>query len=384
MLTGNSLGNLLKKTHHRTTGVVGINFVIDELNRAGTESQLLALINGLDRRKFLPTLTILRDTVSPLEQELAADVPTIHLGVQHLIGLRSLPAASRLLSFWRQHKVQILQTYFLDSCYFSVPLAKLAGIRHIIRVRNNTGYWLTPRQQWLGKGLEKLCRLTLTNSPQAREQLIERENVPAWKVRVIANGVDMERFSGLPVPKFGPTVHVGMVANLRDVKNVESFIRVAAKLCSTRRSVKFSVAGEGPLRPHLEAEIARLNLGGSFQLLGKCEDIPHYLGGLDVAVLCSTSESMSNAVLEYMAAARGIVVTDVGNNSQLIRHNVDGHVIPANVDGALQKSLETLIDNPETTRKMGRNARTRVEEQYARKVMLREFEELYAGLAENW
>src|SRR5262249_9405987 len=146
-------------------------FVIDSLSRAGTEMQLLALIRGLDRSRVEPFLCLL-DGTDPLSQSLEpATCPVLRLGLKGLLRPTALAAAARLASYWRRHHVDVVQTYFLDSTYLSVPLAWICGVRRVVRVRNNLGYWLTRRHRMLGWFLGKLSHRTLTNSDAGRQAL---------------------------------------------------------------------------------------------------------------------------------------------------------------------------------------------------------------------
>src|SRR5205085_6130280 len=95
----------------------------------------------------------------------------------------------KLRDFWRGTKPDALQVYFLDSAYFGVPLAKLCSVPKVLRVRNNLGYWLTPRHQLLNRLLRPLVDATLTNSEAGKETM------PADNVVVIENGVDTRRFN---------------------------------------------------------------------------------------------------------------------------------------------------------------------------------------------
>src|SRR5262249_21222183 len=138
------------------------------------------------------------------------------------------------------------------------------------------------------------------------------------------NGVDLRRFPYPPPPRStehsGP--RVGIVANLRPVKGLEDFVQAAATVSRRHPETSFEVAGEGELRPQLERQAAELGLGARFRLLGPVADIPNFLAQIDVAVLSSHSEGMSNALLEYMAAGKAIVATRVGGNRCLIKHDV--------------------------------------------------------------
>lgn len=368
----------------RASGPVRVCFMIDRLSRAGTETQLLALIRSLDRARVSPHLVLL-DGEDDLSQSLEpVDCPLLRLGMKSLLGRSTLTSTASLTRFWRRHRIEILQTYFLDSTYFGVPLARLCGIRRVIRVRNNLGYWLTTGHQRLGRWMGRLADLTLTNSEVGRQALMEKEGLHPEKIAVLENGVDLERFPRIAPPDLtGSEVRIGTVANLRPVKNIDGLIRAAGLLRRAGRAVRFEVAGdgEGEQRAALEAVIQSHGLKEHFHLLGSVGDVPGFLAGQDVAVLASHSEGMSNALLEYMAAGRAIVATDVGANARLVEHQTHGLIVPPGDDQALADAIGWLIDHPDDARNMAQAARHRVEADYSRAAMVRRFEAFYRQLA---
>jgi glycosyltransferase involved in cell wall biosynthesis len=356
-------------------------FVIDRLTRAGTETQLLALISQLDRRRVRPSLCLLGGEDTESRTLTPEDCPVISLGLTRVLRPRAALAAARLAAFWRRHQVHVVQTYFLDSTYFAVPLARLCGIRRVVRVRNNVGYWLTPMHRHLGRMLGRLANVTLTNSDDGRRAIVAAESLPSRRVRVIENGVDLHLFRpGPPPDTTGRTVRIGAVANLRPVKNIDGLIRVAERLCREDSRLHFEVAGEGDQRPDLECAIRQAGLSGRFVLRGAVSDIPAFLASLDVAVLCSHSESMSNALLEYMAAGRAVVATAVGANSRLVRDGQEAIIVPAGDETALAQGIRAYLDCPELARRTGLAARARAEAEFSRTVMVRRFEEFYRSL----
>jgi glycosyltransferase involved in cell wall biosynthesis len=359
---------------------VGVCFVIDRLGGAGTEGQLLALVRHLDRSKVRPSLCVLRGDDPDHWSPRPALCPVLDLGLEKLASLRVGPAAARLAAFWRRHGVDVVQTYFLDSTYFAVPLARLCGVRRVVRVRNNTGYWLTPGHRRLGRLVGRLCTATLTNSEDGRRALATAEGLPPNRVRVIENGVDLDRFPPGPPPDTGrAAVRVGAVANLRPVKNIDGLVRAAAAVCRADARVRFEVAGEGEHRPDLERLIRQARLGDRFRLVGAVGDIPGFLAGLDVTVLPSHSESMSNALLEYMAAGRAIVATDVGSNTRLARPGREGLIVPATDDAALEAAIQRFLQSPPLARALGAAARVRAHE-FSREAMVRRFEDFFVSL----
>jgi len=366
-----------------TRRAVRVCFVIDRLSRAGTETQLLALLRHLDRSKVRPSLCLLSDG-SGSQLIPSGDCPVLQLGLKKLVSPAAAVAATRLARFWRRQGTNVVVTYFLDSTYFAVPIARLCGIRRIVRVRNNAGYWLTPLHRRLGRMASKLCHFTLTNSEAGHESVLAADELPGDRVRVLQNGVDLDRFPVTPPSDTGrEKVRIGALANLRPVKNIDGLVRVAAEVCRSDPRVRFDVAGEGEQKPALEAQIRAAELADRFSLRGAVADVPGFLGSLDVAVLCSHSESMSNALLEYMAAGRAIVATDVGSNATVVRHEREGLIVPPRDDQALQDAIKRLLAQPTLARSLAIAARNRVAAEFSRDEMVRRFEDFFVSLVKG-
>ncbi len=374
----------LKHQSPRKPGPVRVCFMIDCLSRAGTETQLLALIERLDRRVVAPSLCLLNGT-DPLSRELAPrNCPVLHLGLESFARRDLLRKMFRLCGFWREQAIDVLQTYFLDSTYFGVPLARLMGIRRIVRVRNNIGHFLTPRHSLLGKLYGRLVDVTLTNSEIGRVALQKAELLTEDRIAVLENGVDLERYLHAPPPNIHKaSIQVGMVANLRTIKNVDGLIRVARQLCEHHPRLSFAVAGDGPERDSLQRQIDAARLSNCFRLTGSLSDVPAFLARQDIAVLCSHAEGMSNALMEYMASGRAIVATNVGGNHRLIEHEVHGLLVPPRDDQALAAAIDRYLREPQLARRLGQAARQRVESEFSRDAMRHRFEAFYTQLVEH-
>ncbi len=360
---------------------VRVCFMIDRLSRAGTESQLLALVRELDRAKVLPSLVLL-DGEDDLSRALEpADCPVIRLGVRKLFSGRAVSAARRLRAFWREQRPDVLQTYFLDAAYFGAPLAKLCGVKKVLRVRNNLGYWLTARHRVLGRLVRPFVDATLTNTDAGRDALVTTERLRADRIVVLENGVDTARFKRFMLPDTSKkVVRVGCVANLRAVKNIDGLMRAARVALAQYPQLVFEVAGDGDEREELERLHAELGLGERFVLRGSVSDVAGFLRGVDVAVLPSHSEGMSNALLEYMAAGRAVIATDVGANAKLLDNGNCGLLVPPNNPTALVEALGALLANPLRAAGYGAAARRRVDAEFSRAAMRKRFEAYYAEL----
>jgi len=357
---------------------VRVCFLIDELAAAGTETQLLALIRHLDRARVRPYLVLLRGE-APLSRQLEPDgCPVLRLGVGSLRSPRTALRAMRFIQFLWREQIDVVQVYFPDSSYFGVMAAWLAGVRHRLRTRN-IGHWLTRTHRLLGRAINVFTTATVANCEAARRSLLADEKPSPESVFVLPNGVDLDRFLTMPVPT-GPARCVGAVANLRHVKGLDVLVNAAARLKDDFPDLCFRVAGEGDERANLERQVRGAGLEGRFFLPGSQGDIPAFLAGLDVAVLASRAEGMSNAVLEYMAAARPIVATAVGATPELIRPDEHGLLVPPGDAAALAAAIARLVADRALASRLAESARRRAREEYSRAAMVRRFEEFYTRL----
>ena len=356
---------------------VRVAFVIDRLSRAGTESQLLALIRELDRDRVEPSLVLL-DGTDAESRALEPDCPVLRLGITRLASVNAVSAARRLAREWSAQRPDVVQAYFLDSAYFAAGVARWCRVPRVVRVRNNLGYWLTRRHRLMGRAVRPLVDVTLTNTAAGREQL-EREGERAV---VIGNGVDLDRFPNVrPVDVTKPMVRVGCVANLRPVKNIAGLMRAARVVCDRFSRAVFEVAGDGEQRAELERLRDSLGLGDRFMFRGPVADVPGFLCRCELAVLPSHSEGMSNAVLEYLAAGRAVVATAVGATPDLLDGGRCGLLAPPGDEAALADAVCRLLSNTGLAADLGASGRRRAECEYSRPAMVRRFEDFYVTLA---
>jgi glycosyltransferase involved in cell wall biosynthesis len=358
---------------------VRVCFLIDELATAGTETQLLALIRGLNRARVQPYLVLLRGDADASRRLEPHDCPVLRLGVGSLRNPATALRAIRFIRFLWRERIDVVQVYFPDSSYFGLPAAWLARVRHRVRTRNNIGHWMTPAHRLLGRALNVLTTATVANCAAARDSLLDDEKPDLQRVFVLSNGVDVDRFLTLPPPA-GPARCIGAVANLRQVKGLDVLIDAAARLQDDFPDLTFRVAGEGDERPNLQRQIREAGLEGRFHLAGSQRDIPAFLAGLDVAVLPSRAEGMPNAVLEYMAAARPLVATKVGAVREMIHDGKHGLLVSPDDPAALAAAIARLVTQPLLARRLGEAARERACAQYSRAAMVRRFEAFYTHL----
>lgn len=192
------------------------------------------------------------------------------------------------------------------------------------------------------------CDRVVCNSKAAAESLV-KAGLSRRKIEIIPNGLPEAAFTPVApaIPKPNGVVRIGMIARMNDrVKNHPAFLRAAARLSPKFSRLEFLLVGDGSLRPGLEKMTRELSLSERVIIAGERQDIPAMLASMDISVLISGSESLSNVILESMAAGVRLVATEVGGNPELISHGQTGFLVPPENDDLLVESLAQLIANP--------------------------------------
>ena len=238
----------------------------------------------------------------------------------------------------------------------------------------------------------RLSRRVVALSPRHARYVHEGLGVPADRIVRIPNGVDTARFSpegpavdDLPVPPPGQRgLLLGMLAALRPEKNHAFLLDCLARIERERRP-HLVVIGDGPSRPQLMGRSLDLGLAADVTWLGTRHDVPELLRSLDAVVLPSRNvvETFPVSVLEAMACARPVVVSDVGAVRDMVADGVEGRVVPSGDPRALTEALLALQDDPELRRRMGEAGRQRVVDHFTRERMISSYAELVHALAED-
>jgi glycosyltransferase involved in cell wall biosynthesis len=212
---------------------------------------------------------------------------------------------------------------------------------------------------------------------------------------VVHNGLDLERvvlsknasrevaLHSLGIRRISdfPKRFVTIVANMRhDVKDYPMFLRAARRVSRAVPEAGFLLAGEGELQESLKQLAAQMGIGGNTFFLGRSENVAQLLSVSEVCALSSKAEGFSNAILEYMAAGRPVVATDVGGAREAIVEDETGYIVPSGNDELMAEKIISLLRDPAKARLMGAQGRRVVEEKFSSQALLRNTETLYERL----
>jgi sugar transferase (PEP-CTERM/EpsH1 system associated) len=248
--------------------------------------------------------------------------------------------------------------------------------------------------RWFRRLLSPLIHRFITVSRDLERWLVHDVKIPARKVVQIYNGVDHGRFTApreagralLPggfLPAGGGLL-LGTVGRLAAVKNQVLIVRALALIFqlrpALRESLRCMVIGEGPERAALEKALAETGLSEVVWLAGDRADVPALLGAMNVFLLPSLGEGVSNTILEAMASGLPVIATAVGGNPELVTPGETGLLVPAGDAQALADAILALQDDPARRVHLGAAARAAARERFDWQVTVRRYLEVYDDL----
>jgi glycosyltransferase involved in cell wall biosynthesis len=188
------------------------------------------------------------------------------------------------------------------------------------------------------------------------------------RLEVISNGVFDGSGTGAP-PPHGEAFTVLCAARLEPEKGVGTFIRAVAAARRAQPRIRGLVAGDGPERAALE----RLAEGSGVDLLGVRPDVPALMASAHAVALLSEAEALPMSVLEAMAAARPVVVSDIGGTAEAVLDGATGLLVPPGDAAAAGRALAELAEDPERARRMGEAGRARQRERFDGEAMVERY-----------
>jgi len=359
----------------------GIFLMINSLETGGSERQFAAVASSINRKIFRPYLGCIHQRGTFLGE--LGEIPQFRLGGS-LYGMQSWRSRIRLARHLRKCDIAIAHAFDFYTNLTLIPAARLAGVPVVIGSQRQLGDLLTPSQWRAQAAVLRWCDSVVCNSRAAAQRLIEH-GLREDQVVVIGNGLAPSAFAETPaaIPRQPGVLRVGMVARMNTPsKNHAAILRVAARLKSKHLTVEFLFIGDGPLRPQLEREAERLAVGRQVRFLGDRFDVPAVLASIDISVLPSASESLSNAILESMAVGLPVVAYRVGGNPELLGDE-RGVLVPPEDEEALANSIERLLEDEKLRAELGRKAKQFARENFTLERIRARYEDLYTTLLER-
>lgn len=368
---------------------IRIMHVVDHLGKGGLENGLVNLINGLDPDRFEHVVYAMR-RLGPNAERLRGDVRVICMGKRDSDNPIQV---GRLVRDIRQVDPNIVHSRNWGAVE-AVPAARWNRSCAVVHSEHGLETDAQAKEPWRRRCFRRvafqLADRVVAVSYQLRDLHARRTGFAASRIEVIHNGVDETRFFPDAAARSRMRAELGIadgefcigcVGNLLPVKDHLTVLRAVFGSADALRHARVVIAGEGPERPRLEAFLDQYPQWKTrVSLLGTADRIPELLNAMDVYVLSSLSEGISNSLLEAMSAGIPVIATATGGTPEVVTDGESGLLFQAGDDGKLAEWLLLLEASPAKRAQLAQNAIRRVRQEFSIHSMVRNYASLYESL----
>ncbi|MBC8097851.1 MAG: glycosyltransferase [Armatimonadetes bacterium] len=370
--------------------------IIKAKGMAGAERHLLDLMLGLRAAGVEQALLLIAEpnhTADSVEQAFSAQ----GFSVERVLINRHFdpPLVWRLQQALRRHHPDVAHTHLMHADVHGIPAARLAGVRLVVSSRHDDDP--VRATQPLRAGYAVLWRLShagIAISEAVRRFCITMEGAPPDKAHTIYYGLP------LPIPHYDQaaaraallteidaspeTLLIGMVCRLMDAKGIPDALTAFAQVLPDYPTARLVIAGDGPLRAALTAQIASLGLTGRAHLLGWRDDpLPTVVAALDLLLMPSVREGFGLTLLEAMSQAVPIIASTASALPEIVLHGETGLTVPPRDPHALAAAIRTMLADAGLRARYGVAGQQRLNTHFSAAQMVDQTLALYHTLAKK-
>jgi glycosyltransferase involved in cell wall biosynthesis len=356
-----------------------------ELGVGGSERQLAETALALDRSCFQPHVACFSAGGFRAQELVDAGVPVLELGVRSLVSPSAIAAAARLGRYVAAHGIHLVHAFDVPADLFAVAAARFHRVPVVLSSQRAHRDLTSVAQRHLLRLTDRMVDAIVVNSQAVARQLAEEDGVPASMIRLAYNGLDMAIFrregtrAETPWPAADGDPVIGVVCALRPEKGLHLLLDAFAQV----RRGKLLIVGSGPALEGLEARAQSLGLGANCRFQPAVANVAEWLRAMDVFVLPSLSEALSNSLLEAMGCGCCPIASDVGGNPELVRDGETGLLFRTGDADALADRLRAVLGDPVLRQRLAAAAERRAHRDFAREVAARRMGEIYREFLER-
>jgi len=212
---------------------------------------------------------------------------------------------------------------------------------------------------------------------EAVKRVLMEGGVDERRIAVVHSGIHVGRFEDVPpnrfreefdLPEDAPVI--GNVAHMADHKGQRYLIAAVPRVLAAEPRARFFIVGDGELRGPLEAQVRELDIERAVTFTGFRADVPGWLDFFDVFVMSSHLEGLCTSVLEALAMRKPVVASAAGGLPEIIRHEVNGLLVPPKEPGPLAEAIVRLLRDRELGKRLGEAGRRTVEQEFSAESMV--------------
>jgi glycosyltransferase involved in cell wall biosynthesis len=353
------------------------------LGVGGGERQLALTALSFDRDRFQPHVACCQGGFW-VERLTQAGIPIFYIGSRSLISGAAIREAFRLRRYIRGHGIRIVQTFDYSMNVFGIPVARSAG--GVIAIANLRCHLdlIPARYRWLNRMAFHISAGVVVNSEELRRGLSESCRIEPGKIVTCYNGIDMDVFHPAPrrsFPGLGTaSVVIGVVCVMRPEKNLALLLEAFSVVAAGRRDVRLLLVGGGPEEPALRALAVKLGIVENCVFRDSTSDVAACLSAMDIFVLPSLTEGLSNSLMEAMACGCCVIASDVGGNPELITDGVTGLLFPSQDRQALIERISAALADASLRRSLAEAASARMRAEFSLRRSVEQMQQIYDTL----
>jgi sugar transferase (PEP-CTERM/EpsH1 system associated) len=366
--------------------------VIYRLAVGGLENGLVNLINNLPAERYRHAVICVTQATEFRERIRQNGVEIHELRKQPG---KDIAVYGRMWHALRKLQPRVVHTRNLPALDMLVP-ARLAGVPRFVHSEHGLDKIEIDGKNTKYNLMRRASRLTvdryITMSRDLNGWLQREVGIPATRIETIYNGVDTARFSpqrddrhALPAGFSPPgSIVIGTLGRLDPVKNqtllARAFARLVERRPDLRARLRLAIIGDGDERAAIESILAQGGVTELAWLPGFRNDTPCLYRALDIFILPSVREGISNTLLEAMASGIPVIATRVGGNPEILPDKIVGQLVESNDPEALAQAIERYVDDPILLRAHGEAGRAHVLKNFSLNAMMQGYDRVYGSL----
>lgn len=356
--------------------------MVRQLTAGGSERQMTETAIGLRQMGFETHVACMQDNGPRAVELRAAGVPILALPMRSYASASAFQSAWMLGRYLRRQQIELVHSFDPPTSCFGVPVARAAGTRRVLSSQR-TYRWLVPRY-WIS-ATDRMVDGIVVNCEAMRRHLIDDERIRPELIHLCYNAIDTSRFQpgrrdGRPMELRGAELVVGTVCVLRPEKGLSTLVGAFAEVARQNRGLRLLIVGSGPEREKLVRQAAELGVDEQCVFLAETGDVVPWMHQMDIFVLPTLSEALSNSLMEAMACGCCAVATRVGGNGELVTAGETGLLFDAGSMPQLAEHLRALVAEPERRQGMAAAGAVEIAQRFNRKASLTRMASIYTSM----
>ncbi len=345
-----------------------------ELHIGGSERQMTETAKSLDRAIFEPHVGCFRPAGMRGDELRDAGVPVVRFPVNSYLSSATFTQARALARYVHEHGIRVVHTWDYPLNVYAIPVARMMTKAVAISSQRSHRQLIPPMYRRLTRLSDRFAHAVVVNCEYLRRHLAHDEHVPDAKIQVCYNGLD--GFQRTPIEH---PLTIGTVCGLRPEKDLKTLIGAFARVHKTTPDARLVIVGSGEELARLQHYALEAGVAASTHFEPATQDVAKWLSVIDIFVLPSRSEALSNSLMEAMACGCCVMASDVGGNPELVRPEQTGILFRVADPVDLAATLRRLIDNPALRQDLAARAEAFVRSNFSREAAARRMGEIYSN-----